>query len=310
MPQQISVVIPLYNKEKHIASTLMSVLAQTFKDYEVIIINDGSTDNSVKIVKSFSDQRIKLFTTKNKGAAHARNYGIKKATSNFVALLDADDYWFPFYLAKQNSLINKYPKQHVFSTAQKIYKYGRHYPCTYSVNFGLESDGVTNYFKSSTISSIIHSSSIVIHKDVFKNVGMFNQKIMSGQDTDLWIRIGLKYPIVFSTKICSVYNFVSDGLFKSTHSMKQKIDLSPYEVFEKNNSDLKKFLDLNRYALAIQSKLWNDKKSFKALTSKIELSNLNKKQRFLLKQNKNTLLMFIKIKENLSKLGIQLSTYK
>jgi len=282
MKPYFSIVIPLYNKERHIKNTIESVLNQTFEDFEIIIVNDGSTDRSAEVVKSIPDQRIKLFTTKNQGASNARNFGIDKATSEFVALLDADDYWYPFYLQEQKRLIDKYPEEFVFSTAQKILKYGKRYPCQYSIDFGEAMDGIVNYFQASLMSSIIHTSAVVIHKDVFKNIGLFNPKIESGQDTDLWIRIGLEYSVTFSKRICSEYVFIPDGLFKSTHC----------------------------YALAIQSKLWNDNASFEALSADIELNNLNNKQRFLLKQNKDIIELFIKIKDSLSRLGIQLSAYK
>lgn len=310
MKPYFSVVIPLYDKERHIKATIDSVLAQNFVDFEIIVVDDGSIDSSLAVVKSITDDRIKVFTTKNQGASSARNFGIEQASANYIALLDADDYWYPFYLEEQKRLIDLYPEQFVFSTAQKISKYGKRYPCTYSIDLGQETDGIVNYFRASMISSIIHTSAVVIHKAVFKCVGKFDPNIQSGQDTDLWIRIGLNYAIAFSTKICSEYNFIPEGLFKSTRSMSQKIDLSPYEALEKDNIDLKKFLDLNRYTLAIQAKLWDDLDSFKSLTSKIALHHLNKKQRFLLKQNKNAIINFIKLKEGLSKLGIQLSAYK
>ena len=94
----ISIVIPLYNKGFIISETLDSVLAQTFTDFEIIIVNDGSTDNGFEIVSQFSDKRIKLFQQQNKGAAAARNLGIEKATGELIAFLDADDYWYPNHL--------------------------------------------------------------------------------------------------------------------------------------------------------------------------------------------------------------------
>ena len=91
MPK-ISVVIPLYNKGFIISETLESLLAQTFTDFEIVIVNDGSTDNSFEIVSQFTDSRINLFQQENKGAAAARNLGIEKATGELIAFLDADDY--------------------------------------------------------------------------------------------------------------------------------------------------------------------------------------------------------------------------
>ena len=94
----VSIVIPLYNKGFIIHKTIKSVLEQTFTDFEVVIVNDGSTDSSFEIVSQFSDKRIKLFQQENKGAASARNVGIEKATSNLIAFLDADDFWYPNHL--------------------------------------------------------------------------------------------------------------------------------------------------------------------------------------------------------------------
>src|SRR6056300_1045134 len=88
-----SVVIPLYNKEKFIEDTLKSVLNQTFNDFEVIIVNDGSSDNSLSIVEQFKSEKIRLFTNKNRGLSYTRNFGIKKAKSQYIGFLDADDLW-------------------------------------------------------------------------------------------------------------------------------------------------------------------------------------------------------------------------
>src|SRR5690606_25848964 len=98
MTPYFSVVISLYNKEKHIQSTIESVLKQTFVDFEIIIVNDGSTDNSEVVAKSFRDKRICYYHQENKGASGARNAAISKANGTYIALLDADDLWAPNYL--------------------------------------------------------------------------------------------------------------------------------------------------------------------------------------------------------------------
>jgi len=88
-----SVVIPLYNKERSVKNTIESVLNQTFQDFEVIVVNDGSTDNSLEVVKSFNDERIRIINQKNSGVSSARNRGIKEAKYEWIAFLDADDLW-------------------------------------------------------------------------------------------------------------------------------------------------------------------------------------------------------------------------
>src|SRR5690606_12962360 len=88
-----SIIVPLYNKEKYLKATLKSVLQQTFIDFEIIIVNDGSTDKSLEIAKSFKNERIKIYTQENQGVSAARNLGIEKSTSEYCCFLDADDVW-------------------------------------------------------------------------------------------------------------------------------------------------------------------------------------------------------------------------
>ena len=104
-----SVVIPLYNKENYISETINSVLKQSVQDFELIVINDGSTDKSLDIVKSFNDFRISLIDQKNIGLSATRNKGIKLAKGRIVALLDADDLWQPNFLKEIKSFHEAHP---------------------------------------------------------------------------------------------------------------------------------------------------------------------------------------------------------
>ena len=108
MPK-ISVVIPLYNKGFIISETLNSVLAQTFTDFEIVIVNDGSTDNSFEIVSQYSDDRIRLYNQENKGVSKTRNAGIEYSKSELIAFLDADDYWHPNHLEELYQLYIDFP---------------------------------------------------------------------------------------------------------------------------------------------------------------------------------------------------------
>ena len=117
MTPKISIVIPLYNKSNAISKTITSALQQTFTNFELIIVNDGSTDNSLDIVNSINDDRIKIYNTKNKGVSAARNFGIAKSSSNYIAFLDADDIWLPNHLDNLNTLLNNYPDCGLYCTA-------------------------------------------------------------------------------------------------------------------------------------------------------------------------------------------------
>ncbi|MDN3725177.1 glycosyltransferase family A protein [Aequorivita sp. SDUM287046] len=309
MPK-FSVVISVFNKEKYIADTLKSVLAQTFTDFEVVILNDGSTDHSEAEILKFNDPRIRYFSNENKGASAARNFTIQQAKAEYIALMDADDYWYPFYLVEQDRLIKEFPQESVFATATEIRRNGKIFKNSYSIPTIAKDAVVVDYFEASQLDSVLLSISTVIKKDVFENVGWYNPKIKSGEDTDLYVRIGLKYKVVFSPKVCATYLVRKNSLFQNVKNLEEKASFEAYETFEKDNPALKKFLDLNRYSLCILAKMEGNKEAFQKNFKKITLENLSKKQQFLLRQNKTILKYLSKTKNNLEKLGLRLGTFK
>tara|TARA_R110002012_G_scaffold11368_2_gene51356 strand:+ start:28991 stop:29920 length:930 start_codon:yes stop_codon:yes gene_type:complete len=309
MPK-FSVVISVYNKEKYIADTLKSVLAQTFTDFEVVILNDGSTDNSEAEILKFNDPRIRYFSQENKGASAARNFTVQQAKTEYIALMDADDYWYPFYLAEQDRLTNEFPEESVFATATEIKRNGKIFKNSYSLPTIANNAVIVDYFEASQLDSVLLSISTVLKKEVFENVGWYDLKIKSGEDTDLYVRIGLKYKVVFSPKVCAIYVVRKNSLFKSVKKLEEKANFEAYEDFEKDNPALKKFLDLNRYSLCILAKMEGNKEAFKKNFQKINQENLSKKQQFLLRQNKTILKYLSKTKDNLEKLGLRLGTFK
>ena len=305
-----SIVIAVFNKEKYIADTLKSVLEQTYQNFEIVILNDGSTDNSEAEILKFKDPRIRYFSKENSGASVARNFTIQQAKFEYIALMDADDYWYPFHLEELNRLINMFPEESVFATATEITRNGK----TFKNNYSIQTNGIdpvlVNYFEASQLDSVLLSISTVIKKEVFENVGWYNPKIKSGEDTDLYVRIGLKYKVVFSPKITATYIIRKNSLGQSIKDFEYIATFEDYEVFEKDNPSLKKFLDLNRYSLCILAKIEGNGNAFNKNFQKINQENLSKKQQFLLKQNKTTLKYLLKTKDNLEKLGLRLGTFK
>ena len=310
MMPRFSVVISVFNKEKYIADTLKSVLAQTFTDFEVVILNDGSTDKSEAEILKFNDPRIRYFSKKNSGASAARNFTIQQANSKYIALMDADDYWYPFYLEEQNRLINQFPNESVFATATEIKRNGKTFKNSYSIKTIGTDAVVVDYFEASQLDSVLLSISTVLNKNVFEEAGWYDPKIKSGEDTDLYVRIGLKYKVVFSPKVCATYVVRKNSLFQSVKNLEEKANFEAYENYEKDNPALKKFLDLNRYSLCILAKIEGNKDAFQENFQKINLENLSNKQQFLLRQNKTILKYLSKTKDNLEKLGLRLGTFK
>ena len=303
-----SVVIPLFNKQHHIERTIESVLQQTFTDFEIIVINDGSTDRSEALVSQIDDPRIRLVTQENLGAGAARNSGIKLAKGELVALLDADDQWHPFFLEQITTLIKAYPEHSVYATAFAYVHEKRSTPANYSI--AIKEHGSVNFFEASCLSSILSSSSIAFRKNVVEQVGLLDTTIVSGQDTDYWIRIGLLFPIAFSRRICVLYHRIDESLSNKAFSSENKPPFTKWLEEEKSNPPLKKFLDLNRYSLAIRCKAHGELDSYRFYRNHISSKSLNKKQRFLLDLPGNLLSMLFRMKNTGKKLGVHFSAFE
>lgn len=304
-----SVIIPLFNKEKFIEATLKSVLNQTFIDFEILIINDGSTDNSATIIEGFDDPRIRYFLKENAGVSSARNDGIEKAQSNYISFIDADDYWYPDFLEEMFKIIQNYPQQKAFSAAIEIETSKKVIPASYSIVRTNDCE-IVNYFTASSKETVICTSCAVFHKSIFEETGNFDITVKSGQDTDLWIRIGMNYPVVFSWKILARYIYDENSLSKNKNYLNKKINFSKFEEQEKTNPRLKKFLDLNRFSLAIKSKLIADDENFNCYYKAIDLKNITFKKRFLLAMPSLILKALIHLKLILATSGVGSSVFK
>ncbi|SDH77845.1 glycosyltransferase family 2 protein [Winogradskyella thalassocola] len=290
-----SVIISVYNKEKHIQHTIESVLNQSFKDFEIIIINDGSTDNSEAVINSFDDHRLRLLSIKNQGASNARNTGIKAATTDYIALLDGDDTWDTSYLQYMYDAILKFPKLKVFAAGIAQKYENKVVPVAYNFQ-QQELYGAHNFFEASQKYSLITSSSVVFKKSITDKTGLFDTSIVSGQDTDLWLRFGMHYDVVFINKVLVYYVFNSASLSNTTFDANKKPKFDKYYKEEQQNTSLKKFLDRNRYSMAILSKVQHDKTLFNYYTSHLDSSNLSFRQNFLLHSPEWLLKLLIKIK--------------
>lgn len=304
-----SVIIPLYNKEDFIENTLQSVISQTFIDFEIIVVNDGSIDGGETKVLSFKDSRIKYFHKTNGGVSSARNFGIERSSSNYICFLDADDYWYPDFLEQFYKTISKYPEQKVFSCSIEIEAKKRTFPAQYSIK-KTSSVQIINYFQGSLKQSIIWTSCVIIHKNVFKNIGVFDTNIKYGEDTDLWIRIGLKYDIVFIWKILAKYVLDNHSISRRENYIYSIKDINKFSKEEENNHYLKKYMDYNRFTAAVKNKIINRKKDFNLLYQQISFKNIGLKKTILLLLPAYCLRILIQIKNFNSNIGIGKSIFK
>lgn len=205
----VSVIIPLYNKEKQIAHTLQSVLNQTFQDFEVVIVDDGSTDGSVAEVEKFCDSRIRLIHQENAGVSAARNRGIEEAKSDLIAFLDADDEWKSEYLATQYHLSQKYPDCSVFACNYEFRDTeGKVTPTIIrKLPFTGEDGILSNYFEVASCSHPpLWTSAIMVKTQIIQDIGGFPVGIPSGEDLLTWARLAIQNNIAYSYFPMAIYN--------------------------------------------------------------------------------------------------------
>lgn len=258
-----SVVVPLYNKGPHIARAIHSVLDQTFPDFELIIVNDASTDTSMEEVAKFDDPRISVFhrPSPGPGPSPARNLGIKEAKADWIAFLDADDEWAPGLLSEFESMRKMFGGSagclfagyRIFYGQQNIHQ--EHYSESH------QSEGQQlmdfNAFLSAWIESKrspLHSSCVAIKRNVITGVGGFPRRCLRGGDKDTWLRVmsvtkAAYSPIVGATYYADSVNMITKMVpITSRHCIYDTVQRLLQDVNDKKTSRLlKKLYNLEAY---------------------------------------------------------------
>lgn len=237
----ISVVIPLYNKENSILSTINSVLLQTYSHFELIVVNDGSTDRSLEIVKSIKDERIVIVDLPNEGVSSARNAGVMRARNEYIAFLDGDDIWHFSHLDILFSSLVQFDNSELGGVASTFYK-------SYSRNFDNSKTKecvprlIKDYFDfmGSPIPRF-NSSTLLIKKSKAIDVGLFDQGLKYGEDVEFWYRIFSKYKLLYVDTVTVIYFLAAEN-----RSVSKIIPLKDrFHKFEYRNSTLseRRYLD-------------------------------------------------------------------
>lgn len=309
MPQ-FSVVIPLYNKKNFIKKTIESVLDQTFGDFEIIVIDDCSTDLSLLEVEKIYSTKLKLLKhSHNQGLSTSRNTGIQNATGKFIAFLDADDLWKENFLAEIFTLITQFPEAQIFATNYEENSGTDNIilPNNNAQNFS-ENSLITNYFEIALRQPLYCYSSVCFNKSVFDKIGLFNPKITFAEDIDFNIRANLVFTLAYSNKALVQYiTFSENQITQHTLRSKTLVDLDFYE--DKSNIALKKYLDFHRYVFYKMYKLEGNTEMCTLLKKNLNSSNLNFLQKTLLFSPLWSL-QFIKILKNYwLKNGVRITTY-
>lgn len=281
-----SVIIPLYNKSDFITETLLSVQKQTFNDFEVIIVNDGSTDNSLEVLEQFCDNRIQIINQANLGASTARNNGVKKANAKWIALLDADDIWYENHLEELHNSIQKLSEVDIVSNAYQI-KLNSNYIKTpsYSKNISDRVSIIDHYFEYSYIDPLFWTSSIGFKKSCFDKVNGFDKTLKTGQDLDLIIKFVIEgFNLGYNQQVTLLYQRHTQSNLSSNISLEEKQKyIDKHKPVQNSIRGLKKYLDINRYSLALQAKMSGKIDLYKKMKREIDVHNLSLRQKSLLK---------------------------
>ena len=196
-----SVVIPLFNKRVTIASTVASILAQTFLDFELIVIDDGSTDGGAGELTGIDDARLTVIRQNNLGEGPARNRGIEAAKGEWIAFLDADDLWLPWHLDELDRVRRRFPDAGLIGSRWIEADPGAIPDSPPRMSGEIE---VVSYFDEVLGAPLVRSSTAAVRRSAYDDVGGFSNW-RTGSDIEYWARLALKWPVARSTAVTAVY---------------------------------------------------------------------------------------------------------
>jgi glycosyltransferase involved in cell wall biosynthesis len=245
MPPAFSIVIPLYNKAHSIAGTVASVLSQRLSDFELLIVDDGSTDGSAQVVEEIQDHRIRLVKRENGGVSAARNTGIRLAAAEHITFLDADDLWLPDFLEDMRALTRDCPEAGIYGAAYWHQVQGDRY---------LEDNGlpaefrgyIPSYFEQALRHLLFWTSAVVVKKTALQQSGMFDEGIRFGEDLDVWFRLALDHRAAFYNKPLAIYNKDAENRAmrrKQPYTTNLVAHLAKFKPYEETHADFRKFIN-------------------------------------------------------------------
>lgn len=312
---KFSVIIPLYNKASYVAKAIKSVLSQSIDDYDLVILDDGSKDDSFAVASKAIEghDNCRLFHQDNAGVSLTRNHAVAMSHGEYLCFLDADDWWDPSFLEEMSKLIEALPEAGIYGTNYTIVNETQRK--TRVANIGVEKDfekGYINYCQvyAKTLTMPLWTGAVCMPRKVFNEFGGFPKGIKLGEDFMLWIRIALKYKVAFLNKPLAYYNQDVDlanrgvgKLHKPSEHMLWNLDFLAEE--EMTNSDYKQLIDnLRTYGLMpyYLSKLYHG-------VAKQELEKVEwEKQSDLLRRKYQLPLMCLRLEYVLKRFGSKIKT--
>lgn len=196
----VSVVVPLYNMENEVGRALRSIVNQTHEHFEVVVVDDGSTDQGAAVAEKMGDPRIRVVRQPNRGVSAARNRGIEEARFDLIAFLDADDEWGPDFLRTVLTLRSDFPSCAVFGTAYEVHTEEGRRAAQQRIARGIIQD---YYLASSQSEPILTPSTVMVERQALALVGGFPEGTTQGEDLLTWARLASQFPIAYEAKLCA-----------------------------------------------------------------------------------------------------------
>ncbi len=213
----ISVIIPVYNGEKTIRETLESLFKQTFTDFEVLVINDGSKDATLEIVSSIKDPRIKVFSYPNAGPSASRNRGIALASGEYISFLDADDLWTADKLEAQLKTLQAHPEAALAYSWTDFINESNQF-----LRRGSYINVTGDVYKHLLLTDFLENgSNPLVRKKALEEVGDFDESLTHGEDWDLWLRLAIRYPFVAVPSAQILYRFYANSSSTNVSKMEE-----------------------------------------------------------------------------------------
>ena len=305
---RFSVIIPLYNKAPYVTKAIDSVLSQTFADYELVIMDDGSKDDSFDVASKAIEGRVNchIHRQENAGASMARNNAVALSQGEYLCFLDADDWWAPNFLEEMSGLIDACPEAGIYGTGYTIVDEARNRTrmAPIGVEEGFEK-GYINYCQvyAKTLAMPLWTGAVCIPRPIFDEMQGFPKGIKLGEDFLLWIKIVLKYKVAFLNKPLAFYNqdveAVNRGVIRKGYDPDtfMTFHFDQFEEDEKKNPDLKVLLDRLRVYSLLRFRFANShSERVKQEIKKVDFSNVDRKYWYLYKLPFPIIAVYLKIR--------------
>lgn len=239
---KISVIIPTFNSERYIIKTLDSVSDQTVLPYEIIVVDDGSTDDTIQVVENYMRQnhimgdRINIYQQKNMGAGAARNRGVRESKGDWIAFLDSDDIWLPDKIEDTIKMIEAFPEYGMVTHDEYFVEENnieRKVYCNLHKNY----DQRKNLFLQLFEGNLFSTSCMTVKREAFLKAGGFDASLLSAQDYDMWIRLGKEEKVIFIEKPLEIYT-VRKGNITSNTYRRYRCEMRICEKYKNNVYEL------------------------------------------------------------------------